>query len=83
MKAKFLGASTCDHEWAFIFSSHLTSTDGSHRYEAHVCQNCGLFRIHGHVHQRPIDIRFTLNTPELVAAAGAYLPLIENEQITE
>jgi hypothetical protein len=82
--ARFLGIHTCVHEWQFIFSSRGTGTDGSHRHEAHVCKNCGLFRVWGDVDFKRFDIQFTLNTPELVAAAGAYLPLIDpTKRLTE
>lgn len=67
----------CEHNWLFIFKSKGFGLDGNHRYDAHVCRDCGTFHIFGSVNFVPFDMTFRLYNEDLIKAANQNLPFID------
>lgn len=67
----------CEHNWLFVYSGKGFDFNGNYRHIVHVCRDCGLFHISGSVNFVPFSFEFTLNSDELIKAAGMNLPFID------
>jgi len=58
----------------------MRATMPKERYHISVCADCGRFQVFAEKEGVFLNIHFTLNTPDLVQAAGRYLEILEAEQ---
>lgn len=68
------------HQWLFIASSSVVSTEEHYRYRAEVCAGCGKFVVFGHKNGQHFKFSFDLPTDELVQAAGQYARYLQEAE---
>lgn len=74
-------STACEHRHRlFIQSDRFSGEDEHERSSVHICADCGEFFVFAERNGEHIQITFTLSTPELVAAAGRYLKILEQDK---
>lgn len=80
-KTKARSSAICEHRRRlFIESRRHTGDDGHERSHIDICPDCGTFFVFAERNGQCVQLRFTLNTPALVAAAGQYMRLLEQDE---
>lgn len=76
-------SNSCEHNWLFAYSGKGFDFNGNYRHTAHICRDCGVIHISGSVNFVPFSFEFTLNSDELIKAAGQQLPFIDVQEDVE